>query len=112
MAFGVVWHTNYTEFPDCTSTTLITRNTPVPTTYPPLVLPTPPDQRSCSYSGGGGNYLSNESAYRNTLLRDRMGLNIFAPSDSTFNAWRVAIVRQGLNLVKAVADKASGARSR
>lgn len=123
-AFGVVWHTNYTEFPDCTSTTRVSRNSPVPTTYPPPTPPIPPDQNSCSYSGGGGNYLSNESAYRNTLLRDRMGLNIpaghihtpnmqhfdatdlYNPSDSTFDAWRLAIVDQGANLIHVVADNA------
>lgn len=120
VAFGVVWHTNYTEFPDCTSTTRVTRNNPPPTEFPPPAPPTPPDAGSCSYSGGGGNYLSNESAYRNTLLRDRMGLEIpaghihtpdmqhfetaFNVSDPTFDAWRTAIVAQGGNLIHAVAD--------
>ena len=123
-AFGVVWHTNYTEFPDCSSTPRVTRNNPPPTTYPPPTPPTPPDPGSCAYSGGGGNYLSNESAYRNTLLRDRLGLHIpaghihtpnmqhfdagneFNPSDSTFDAWRRAIVAQAQNLLNAVADNA------
>ncbi len=123
-AFGVVWHTNYTEFPDCYSPTRVVRNTPVPTTYPPPTPPIPPDPGSCAYSGGGGNYLSNESAYRNTLLRDRMGLtipaghihtpnmqhfdatNLYNPSDSTFDAWRLAIVAQGSNLIHVVADNA------
>ncbi|GMA87155.1 hypothetical protein GCM10025868_24050 [Angustibacter aerolatus] len=59
-----------------------------------------------------GNYLSNESAYRNTLLRDRLNLDIpaghihtpgmqvfdqgdlYQVSDATFDAWRLAIVRQ------------------
>jgi len=115
VAFGVIWHTNYTEFPDCTSTTQVVRNSPVPTDYPPPTPPVPPDPNSCSYSGGGGNYLSNESAYRNTLLRDRLGRHIpaghihtpdmqhfdtpFAISDSTFNAWRTSIVAQTRNLV-------------
>jgi len=123
-AFGVVWHTNYTEFPDCASTELVTRNDPPPVTYPPAEPPVPPDPRSCSYSGGGGNYLSNESAYRNTLLRDRLGRdipaghihtpgmqnfdegNLFKPTDATFDAWRRAIVAQARNLVHVV-----GARS-
>jgi hypothetical protein len=123
-AFGVVWHTNYTEFPSCDSTTRVTGNSPVPTAYPPPTAPVPPDPGSCAYSGGGGNYLSNESAYRNTLLRDRMGLSIpaghihtpnmqhfdagdlFNASDTTFNAWRNAIVEQGARLVHVVADNA------
>jgi hypothetical protein len=119
-AFGVNWHTNYTEFPDCASTALVTRNDPPPATYPPPTPPVPPDPSSCSYSGGGGNYLSNESAYRNTLLRDRLGRNIpaghihtpgmqnfdagnlYKPSDDTFDAWRRAIVAQARNLVHVV----------
>ena len=123
-AFGVIWHTNYTEFPDCASTALVTRNDPPPATYPPSSPPVPPDPTSCSYSGGGGNYLSNESAYRNTLLRDRLGRDIpaghihtpgmqnfdegdlYKPSDATFDAWRRAIVAQARNLVHVV-----GARS-
>jgi hypothetical protein len=123
VAFGVVWHTNYTQFPDCASTTRVTRNNPPPVEYPPATAPIPPDPGSCSYSGGGGNYLSNESAYRNTLLRDRMGLDIpaghihtpdmqhfetdFKPSDATFDAWRLAIVGQTRNLVHVVADTVS-----
>ncbi|MEO3868758.1 hypothetical protein ABGB18_08015 [Nonomuraea sp. B12E4] len=122
VAFGVVWHTNYTEFPDCASTARVTRNNPPPTEYPPPTAPVPPSAGSCAYSGGGGNYLSNESAYRNTLLRDRMGLDIpaghihtpdmqhfetdFDPSDATFDAWRLAIVGQGRNLIHVVADTA------
>jgi hypothetical protein len=119
-AFGVIWHTNYTEFPDCASTTLLTRNDPPPATYPPSTPPVPPDPTSCSYSGGGGNYLSNESAYRNTLLRDRLGRdipaghihtpgmqnfdqgNLYNPTDATFDAWRRAIVAQARNLVHVV----------
>jgi hypothetical protein len=120
VAFGVVWHTNYTEFPDCTSTDRITRNSPPPTTYPPPTPPIPPDAGSCASSGGGGSYLSNESAYRNTLLRDRLGLNIpaghihtpsmqhfetdFNPSDDTFDAWRLAIAEQTRRLIHVVAD--------
>jgi hypothetical protein len=125
-AFGVIWHTNYTEFPDCTSTTRTTRNSPVPTVFPPPTQPIPPDADACSQSGGGGNYLSNESAYRNTLLRDRMHLNIpaghihtpnmqhfdatnlYMASDATFDAWRLAIVQQGSNLIHVVADDLGG----
>ena len=122
VAFGVVWHTNYTEFPDCTSTARTTRNSPVPITFPPPTPPIPPDANACANSGGGGNYLSNESAYRNTLLRDRMGLhipaghihtpnmqhfdasNLYLASDTTFDTWRLAIVQQGTNLIHVVAD--------
>lgn len=123
VAFGVIWHTNYTEFPDCSSTSRVTNNSPS-TTYPPSTSPVPPDPQSCSYSGGGGNYLSNESAYRNTLLRDRLGLDIpaghihtpgmqnfdegdlYNPSDATFDAWRRAIIAQGKNLVHVVGANA------
>jgi hypothetical protein len=122
VAFGVVWHTNYTEFPDCNSVTRVTRNDPPPVQYPPATPPIPPDPQSCSYSGGGGNYLSNESAYRNTLLRDRMGLTVpaghihtpdmqhfetdYIPSDATFDAWRLAITQQARNLIHVVAGVA------
>jgi hypothetical protein len=124
VAFGVVWHTNFTEFPSCNSTTTVTENSPVPTTYPPSTPPTPPTAGSCSYAGGGGNYLSNESAYRNTLLAERLRFKGFAghihtpnmqhfaatdlynPSDSTFNQWRQAIVKQAQELIDAVAANA------
>ncbi len=110
VAFGVAWRTSYTEFPDCAAPDRVTRDG------------VPPAPQSCSYSGGGGNYLSNESAYRNTLLRDRMGLTIpaghihtpdmqhfetdYEPSDATFDAWRLAIAQQTRNLVHVVADEA------
>ncbi len=119
-AFGVVWHTNYTQFADCASPVRETFNNPPPVTYPPATPPVPPAEGSCSYSGGGGNYLSNESAYRNTLLRDRLGLDIpaghihtpdmqhyetdFGVSDPTFDAWRTSIAAQASNLVHAVLD--------
>ncbi len=124
VAFGVVWHTDYVEFPDCTSPTQLDRNDPVPTTYPPPTEPVAPDPGSCAYQGGGGNYLSNESAYRNTLLRDRLHANVAAghihtpymqnfapgdqydPSDSTFAAWRAAIIAQGKKLVRVVGENA------
>ncbi|UIF87623.1 hypothetical protein [Cupriavidus sp. UYPR2.512] len=90
-----------------------------------------PLETNCATSGGGGNYLSNESAYRNTLLRDVFNLNIPAGhihtpvmtvfgagsdgkiTDATFEQTRDAIVAQARNLVFAVADSlaaASGAR--
>lgn len=120
VAFGVVWNTRYTQFPDCTSPELETFNNSPSVEYPPATPPVPPAEDSCSYSGGGGNYLSNESAYRNTLLRDRAGLDIpaghihtpdmqhfesdFGVSDATFDAWRTSIAAQGTNLVHAVVD--------
>ncbi|CAL9340230.1 Pyrrolidone-carboxylate peptidase [Nocardiopsis dassonvillei] len=39
----------------------------------PVVRPDGPTPGSAARSGGGGDYLSNEIAYRNTLLRDRAG---------------------------------------
>lgn len=122
VAFGVVWHTDYVEFPNCDSPTRVDRNDPVSTQYPPPTQPVAPDPGSCAYAGGGGNYLSNESAYRNTLLRDRLkahvaaghihtpymqnfaGGDLYEPSDSTFAAWRAAIVAQGKKLVSVVAE--------
>ncbi|GAA0460794.1 hypothetical protein Ade02nite_15160 [Paractinoplanes deccanensis] len=110
VAFGVLWRTSYTEFPDCAAPERITRDG------------VPPSPQSCSYSGGGGNYLSNESAYRNTLLRDRMGLTVpaghihtpdmqhfeteYGVSDATFDAWRLSIAQQARNLIHVVADSA------
>lgn len=42
----------------------------------PVVSPTGPTAGSVARAGGGGNYLSNEIAYRVTLLRDALGLTI------------------------------------
>ncbi len=124
VAFGVVWHTDYVEFPNCSSPMQLDRNDPVPSQYPPPAQPVPPDPGSCAYAGGGGNYLSNESAYRNTLLRDRLKAHVaaghihtpymqnfaegdlYSPSDSTFAAWRSAIVAQGKKLVRVIGDTA------
>ncbi|MEV6651002.1 pyroglutamyl peptidase [Streptomyces sp. NPDC051219] len=41
----------------------------------PVVSPTGPTAGSVARAGGGGDYLSNEIAYRATLLRDRLGLD-------------------------------------
>ncbi|MFE6686246.1 pyroglutamyl peptidase [Streptomyces sp. NPDC057743] len=41
----------------------------------PVVRPDGPTPGSTAREGGGGNYLSNEIAYRATLLRDRLGLH-------------------------------------
>ncbi|MET7472863.1 pyroglutamyl peptidase [Streptomyces sp. NPDC005648] len=40
-----------------------------------VVRPDGPTEGSTARAGGGGNYLSNEIAYRATLLRDRLGLH-------------------------------------
>lgn len=43
-----------------------------------VVRPDGPTEGSAARRGGGGDYLSNEIAYRNTLLRDRAGRRIAA----------------------------------
>jgi len=125
-AFQVIWHTTFDEFPSCYSTTVETFNSyggvGGASTFPPPVPPTPPDPGSCAYNGGGGNYLSNESAFRNTTLRNRYHRDIpaghihvpvmthFAAgditvlTDSTFEAWRESIKEQARRLVFVVAD--------
>lgn len=45
----------------------------------PVVRADGPTPGSTARSGGGGNYLSNEIAYRATLLRDRLGLHDVLP---------------------------------
>ncbi|MFJ3302080.1 pyroglutamyl peptidase [Streptomyces sp. NPDC086549] len=45
----------------------------------PVVRPDGPTPGSTARAGGGGNYLSNEIAYRATLLRDRLGLHDVLP---------------------------------
>ncbi|MEV6420648.1 pyroglutamyl peptidase [Streptomyces sp. NPDC051662] len=42
----------------------------------PVVRPDGPTPGSAARAGGGGDYLSNEIAYRATLLRDRLGQDI------------------------------------
>ncbi|MYV52198.1 pyroglutamyl peptidase, partial [Streptomyces sp. SID3212] len=42
----------------------------------PVVRPGGPTPGSAARAGGGGDYLSNEIAYRATLLRDRLGRDI------------------------------------
>lgn len=120
-AFDVVWGYDYETFPDCTQAATQLFYSPVSTTYPPAGNPQPPSASSCARSGSGGDYLSNESAYRATLLRDALGLTIpvghihtpvmtrfqtgndSAITDATFEAYRSAIVQQGRLLVEAVA---------
>ncbi|MEU0003499.1 pyroglutamyl peptidase [Streptomyces sp. NPDC006314] len=45
----------------------------------PVVRPDGPSPGSTARAGGGGDYLSNEIAYRATLLRDRLGLHDSLP---------------------------------
>ncbi|MGW1626722.1 pyroglutamyl peptidase [Streptomyces sp. NPDC002172] len=45
----------------------------------PVVRPDGPTAGSTARAGGGGDYLSNEIAYRATLLRDRLGLHDTLP---------------------------------
>ncbi|WP_151480580.1 pyroglutamyl-peptidase I family protein [Streptomyces albicerus] len=45
----------------------------------PVVRPEGPTAGSTARAGGGGDYLSNEIAYRATLLRDRLGLTATLP---------------------------------
>ncbi|MFB7445121.1 pyroglutamyl peptidase [Streptomyces mirabilis] len=45
----------------------------------PVVRPEGPTPGSTARAGGGGDYLSNEIAYRATLLRDRLGLHDSLP---------------------------------
>lgn len=88
----------------------------------PVVPEISPIETNCAFSGSGGTYLSNESAYRNTLLRDFYRLQIPAGhihtpvmtmfgagsggaiTDATFESYRDAIVAQSRNLVFAVAE--------
>ena len=85
-AFQVLWHTNFTRFAGCdavngassgtTSTVNGIRLRWLKSTFPARNAPTPPLVDDCAQSGGGGNYLSNEVAYRNTNMRDIFGLQI------------------------------------
>ena len=122
--FPVIRNTSFTEFPRCDSPERVTRNAAPDGGMQPSQPGTPPSQGSCAYAGGGGTYLSNESGYRNTLLRDRLGRDIpaghihtpimqhfeegnrFAPSDPTFDAWRRVIVAQTAALVRTGAERA------
>jgi hypothetical protein len=120
-AFDVVWGYDYETFPDCNQSATQLFYSPVSTTYPPPGSPQPPSATSCARSGSGGDYLSNESAYRATLLRDALNLTIPAGhihtpvmsrfqtgndgaiTDAKYEAYRTAIVQQGRLLIEAVA---------
>ncbi|WP_208779617.1 pyroglutamyl-peptidase I family protein [Streptomyces griseorubiginosus] len=63
--FPVYDHTEVTEIPAGGTTAVVRPDGPTP--------------GSTARAGGGGNYLSNEIAYRATLLRDRLGLHDTLP---------------------------------
>ena len=130
--FDVTWHTNYSYFADCNDPAITSvASNGVLNSMPELSAVKAPEQSWCSASGGGGNYLSNESAYRNTLLRDTFKLDIPAGhihvpvmtnflgsadapetgtrddnaiTDSRFEAYRTAIVEQGKNLLVVIGN--------
>ncbi|AVK06293.1 MULTISPECIES: hypothetical protein [Pseudomonas aeruginosa group] len=138
--FDVTWHTNYAFFPDCANPQ--TESVPsngVMNAMPDPALVLPPNRRICARNGGGGDYLSNESAYRNTVLRDTFGLDIPAGhihvpvmnnyytgspasgggarndnaiSDARYEAYRSAIVAQTRALLVGVGNAlAQGAKA-
>lgn len=130
--FDVTWHTNYGYYADCNSTVTSTQ----PWHGVVNKMPNPQDVQApqpgwCSRTGGGGDYLSNESAYRNTLLRDVFKLDIPAGhihipvmnsyfdgvaangggvrddnsfTDARYESYRTAIVAQTQNLLKVVGE--------
>ncbi|HVR54717.1 MAG TPA: hypothetical protein VMS38_33650 [Pseudorhodoferax sp.] len=75
--FNVTWHTNYGYFADCNDpATVSVPSNNVMNSMPDLSTVAEPNPAWCASAGGGGSYLSNESAYRNTVLRDVFRLNI------------------------------------
>ncbi|MEO8937035.1 MAG: hypothetical protein ABI277_13730 [Burkholderiaceae bacterium] len=137
--FDVTYHSNYTYFPDCNALATISRASNGVVNRMPDFVPGDPNQTNvvapdlgwCSRQGGGGDYLSNESAYRNTLLRDVFRIDIPAGhihvpvmtnffggtaatgggvrddnaiTDARFEAYRSAIVAQGRNLIVTIGN--------
>jgi len=127
--FDVTWHTNYAYFADCDNEagTSVASNGVMNAMPDPSLVKAPP-ATACAQSGGGGNYLSNESAYRNTLLRDTFKLDIpaghihvpvmtnfftaatggvpddNAMTDARFEAYRTAIVAQTKKLLVVIGN--------
>jgi pyrrolidone-carboxylate peptidase len=126
--YGVFWGTDYSYYPDCDVRMTASRN-PASTVFPRPELPIPPGSQECARQGAGGDYLSNEVAYRNTLMRDTFGLTIPAGhihtpvmtrfgtssnpqngaptnviTDATFEAYRDTIVEQTRRLIFVVAQ--------
>lgn len=100
-----------------------------------VVRPDGPTPGSAARAGGGGDYLSNEIAYRATLLRDRLGLGASLPgghvhtpvlqfgtgntdpatgtvTDPGFVRNRLDIVAQVREIVRAAAEATSGGTGR
>jgi hypothetical protein len=130
--FDVTWHTNYSYFPDCSATaTQSVESNGVMNLMPDASLVVAPNPATCARNGGGGSYLSNESAYRNTLLRDTFALDIpaghihvpvmtnffngtpaagggvrddNAMTDARFEAYRTAIVAQSKKLLVVIGN--------
>ncbi|WP_175966524.1 hypothetical protein [Burkholderia sp. BCC0322] len=121
--YKVIWHTNHDDFKDCNKAITTSFNSDTESQpYPPPTAPIPATATSCAFNGGGGNYLSNESGYRNTQLRDKLNPQhtIFAGhlhvpvmtnfsdgddgtlSDSLFESYRDTIVQQATNIVTAL----------
>ncbi|KPC55172.1 hypothetical protein [Amantichitinum ursilacus] len=120
--FPVLWHTSFSAFADCNANTITHFNEKQGGPYPPVNAPAIPAPDSCAQSGGGGNYLSNESGYRNVLLREihnpkmRAGhlhvpvMTVFDPQDSSamtdaiFEQYRDSVVLQSTRLIEAIAQ--------
>ncbi|MEU7277403.1 pyroglutamyl peptidase [Streptomyces sp. NPDC045431] len=94
----------------------------------PVVRPGGPTPGSTARAGGGGDYLSNEIAYRATLLRDRLGLpalpgghlhtpvlrfgagNTDAVTDPEFLRDRADITAQVRSIIAVAAGTGAGAK--
>jgi pyrrolidone-carboxylate peptidase len=96
-----------------------------------VVRPDGPTEGSTARAGGGGNYLSNEIAYRATLLRDRLGLHDVLPgghvhtpvlqfgtgnttevTDPDFVKNRLDIIAQVRSILTVAADSSGTGRTR
>lgn len=116
--FPVRHNTEVVEVPGDTPAEPVTTDCPAPDS-PGTTRPDGPTPGSVARAGGGGDYLSNEIAYRATLLRDATGLNVpgghvHTPvldglgsdpdelTTPTFEANRTAINRQVQSLVRVV----------
>ncbi|WP_227510341.1 hypothetical protein [Acinetobacter equi] len=126
--FDVTWNTYYEYFPDCSKPeTQGEGGHEVVNKMPNMSLIKDPVPEWCSRNGSGGDYLSNESAYRNTLLRDVMRLKIPAGhihvpvmnnfdgvpnvkqddnaiTTAIFESYRTAIIGQTTNLLKIIGE--------
>jgi pyrrolidone-carboxylate peptidase len=118
--YAVVWHTPYEVFPDCTNSA--GQSFPG-NSYDALGVMTliPPLPTACALEGSGGYYLSNESGYRNTVLRDTLNPSIVAGhmhtpimtnfvdgdddliTDALFESYRDSIVQQATAIMTTLA---------